>query len=417
MQMPKKEYQINPFLRFMVDVWMGIFKPYYGIRANISPKIKYINEPYLLLSNHLGRYDPFIISSFLKKKPHFISSDAILRDRVIGRLFKGLGAVPKKKGMRDSVVIREMMQLVKRGDSIALFPEGTRTWDGTTLPIEPSIVKLVRLLNVPVIICKMKGAYAFDPRWSKSLRPADVEIDYELCITKEEIKNLNDKEVFKIIINGLMHDDIAYQEIKMTEIKSEHRAEYIDRVLFQCQYCESFDGFNSERNSFICRSCGKKYDINKYGFFESSDGPPKYADIKSWLIWQNKNFTSYIKHLYISESEEVFFADHDVRIERAHGDSSMLTLGTGDIRFFNDRLELEIDGEITGLELSEIQSIGPQFNERIEFYYQEDAYRFVDTKLKVSGLKWELAANEVWKLTDLDHKLSTYLKEQGVNDK
>ena len=60
-------YPINSFLRLVVKVWMSIFSWYYKISANISVELKEFNEPYLLLSNHYGRYDPFIISHYIKQ--------------------------------------------------------------------------------------------------------------------------------------------------------------------------------------------------------------------------------------------------------------------------------------------------------------------------------------------------------------
>ena len=166
------------------------FKKVFKISANIPVEVKNINEPYLLLSNHYGRYDPFIISDFIKMKPNFVSSDAILRDPFYGRIFTGLGAIPKKKGVRDSHVIREMKKVIDRGGAIALFPEATRTWSGVTQYIDPSIAKLARLLNVPVVTAKMKGAYAFDPRWARPLRRSKMEIDYELSVTKDQMERV-----------------------------------------------------------------------------------------------------------------------------------------------------------------------------------------------------------------------------------
>ena len=183
-------YPINTFLRLVVKMWMSLFTWYYKISANISSELKDFDQPYILLSNHYGRYDPFIISHFIKKRPNFISSDAILRDKVIGTLFKGLGAMPKKKGVRDSHIIREMVKVVHGGGALSLFPEGTRTWSGETLFIDPSIAKLVKLLKVPVITARMKGAYAYDPRWSNKIRRAEVKIDYKMAVAKEEVGKL-----------------------------------------------------------------------------------------------------------------------------------------------------------------------------------------------------------------------------------
>lgn len=411
--MPKqtKEYSINVPLKIFVDVWMALFKKYYGIHSDISEELRNIDEPYLLLANHMGRYDPFIISSIFKKKPHFISSDAILRDRVIGTLFKGLGAVPKKKGVRDTVVIRDMMKLVKRGDAVSLFPEGTRTWDGKTHPIEPSIAKLIKLLQVPVITCTMEGAYAFDPRWARHLRPADVLLKYRLIISKEECRSLGEEELFDRVSKALSHDDIVYQKAHHIKIRANGRAEYIDRVLFQCPDCESFEGFNSKGNYFTCRSCNESTYVDHTGFFQRKNGgKSRFYDIQEWMYWQNENFKNHIHQKLLLDMKDVLIKDKKLRIERAKGEGRMEKLGIGNIQCNVESLDIILPDETIKLEVDDIASIGPQFNERIELFYKDKAYRFVDTELKVSGLKWELAVNEIWKWKGQEHKQSTYLK-------
>ena len=395
---------------------MFFFTRYYRISANIKGEDRAIDEPYLLLSNHLGRYDPFIVSYFFKKPPNFISSDAILRDKIIGTLFKGLGAIPKKKGVRDTYVIREMVKVVRNGGALALFPEGTRTWTGSTSYMEPSIAKLIKLLNVPVFTAKMKGAYAFDPRWAKPLRRAKVEIDYERIYNTTELQSQSEEDILKVLRTHLQHDDVEYQQQQLIRIGSNHRAEYIDRVLFQCPECLRFSGFTANKNSFSCRACGDINIIDRYGFFRGEDDKlGEFANIKDWLAWQNDNFSQYIRSNFLRANQEEIFNDTGLSVQMALKDGRMSKIGQGSLHFFIDRIEIHIDDNKKLLFLKNLVSIGPQFNERIELFYEDKAYRFVDTNPRVSGLKWELAVNEIWWNTGDERKLSTYLKQTSAD--
>lgn len=390
---------------------MFLFTRYYNISATVSSSIKDLDEPYLLLTNHFGRYDPFILSYFMNKPPNFISSDAILRDKIIGTLFKGLGAVPKKKGVRDSHVIREMVKITQNGGALALFPEGTRTWTGSTSFIDPSIVKLTKLLDVPVVTAKMKGAYAFDPRWARYLRRAKVEISYEMPFAKQPLMELTNDYIYSVLMTQLEHDDIAYQQQQKIIIRSSHRAEFIDRVLFQCPTCEQFAGFTAKNNHFTCRNCDQSNFVNQFGFFTGkNDEKIEFDNIRDWLLWQNANFSQYVRSHYLKSDRTELFSDYDLRIQMAVDNGPMDKLGYGSLHFFIDRIEIHREDKIDSLWLNSILSIGSQFNERLELFYENKSYRFVDTKLKVSGLKWDLAVNEIWDNTGNQHKLSTYLK-------
>lgn len=405
-------YPINTFLRLLVKMWMSVFTWYYKISANISPELKVFDQSYILLSNHYGRYDPFIISHFIKKRPNFISSDAILRDRIIGTLFKGLGAMPKKKGVRDSHIIREMIKVVRAGGALSLFPEGTRTWSGETQFMDPSIAKLVKLLNVPVITVRMKGAYAFDPRWAKSIRRAAVEIDYTLAIEKEELSNMSEDDILVIIRDNLYQDDVEYQRLEKIKIRSGRRAEHIDLVLFQCPACLSFDGFKDYRNEFSCQSCGKTILVDNYGFLlAKSDNPLPFDDIRSWLNWQNINYVKFIREQIRLNITTPIFSAEKIHIEYAVDDGRMRSMGIGKVYFYLDKLKITSGDLEEQLLISEISSLGPQFHERIELFYQDRAYRFTTTGTREPGNKWEIAINVIWASTGLENKLAPYFKD------
>ena len=409
-------YPINLFLKYLVKIWMTIFTWYYRISANVSDELKEFDQPYLLLSNHYGRYDPFIISHFIKKRPNFISSDAILRDRIIGTLFKGLGAMPKKKGVRDSFIIREMVKVARNGGSLSLFPEGTRTWSGETLFIDPSIAKLVKLLQIPLITAKMKGAYCFDPRWAKSIRRAKMEIDYNLVIAKEDIARLSEDEIMEILTQNLYQDDVEYQRSEKIEILSNKRAEHLDLVLFQCPICESYDGFESSVNSFVCKACGLDVHVDKYGFFSTKTNKKlPFDNSKDWLDWQNKNFVSYVREQILKENPAPLFKAGGFKIEYAIGDGHMISQGIGSILFYNDSLVIQYDDSEEKLMHADVFSLGPQFNERIELFYKDRAYRFTAKNNREPGIKWELASNVVWAKLDQPHKLSPYFRDLIVS--
>ena len=411
-------YPINTFLRLVVKVWMSIFSWYYKISANISPELKEFDEPYLLLSNHYGRYDPFIISHYIKKRPNFISSDAILRDKIIGTLFKGLGAMPKKKGVRDSHIIREMVKVVRGGGALSLFPEGTRTWSGETLFIDPSIAKLVKLLKVPVITARMKGAYAFDPRWAESIRRSGMEIDFKKSIDKDEVANLSEDEILEIIREELYQDDVEYQREKKLKIRSNKRAEHIDLALFQCPDCLSFEGLEDSGNNFSCTKCSRAYFVDDYGFLSAKgDYELPFDSIKEWLAWQNDNFVEFVRDQIKENSSAPLFHADNMDIEYAVGEGRMQSMGTGSVHFYPANLKIIVGDQEEELLVSEISSLGPQFHERLELFYKDKAYRFSSKGKREPGNKWEIAINVIWADTGLESKLAPYFRELVLKPK
>ena len=77
--------------------------------------------------------------------------------------------------------------------------------------------------------------------------------------------------------------------------------------------------------------------------------------------------------------------------------------------FYIDRIELFFSQKKKmTLYIKDIETLSPQLRERIEIFYQGKAYRIRGRRKGVSGLKWEIACNNVWKSIGQEYKLSTY---------
>ncbi|MCB0497418.1 MAG: 1-acyl-sn-glycerol-3-phosphate acyltransferase [Cyclobacteriaceae bacterium] len=409
----KTPYKIKKRYKLLVKIVIGFIKWRYNLSANVAPEVKQLKGPYLLLPNHYGRYDPFILAYFLFpycKSPNFVSSDAILRDPIYGKLFSGLGAIPKKKGVRDTQVIREMVKVVERGNPVALFAEGSRSWSGVSNYIDPSIAKLVKLLKVPVVTAKMKGASVFDPRWAERLRRAHMVIDYKLTITEDELADLSEDEIMMRLLSDIHHDDVEYVKTHPMRVRSNRRAEYIERIFFQCPECNKYAGFDSYRNQFACNACGYQAMVNTKGMITSKFKRVYFTNARDWLQWQNQNFISHIKSKLEQQENEPVFSAKGMLYSTAVGNDKMQDKGVGIARFYTSKIVFELQEQTLEFTLEEIDSLSAQYLERVEFYVGEVAHRLTSTKHKESGLKWEIAVNTIWYYTNQQHKLSPYLK-------
>jgi 1-acyl-sn-glycerol-3-phosphate acyltransferase len=405
----KNPYPINPLLQFGVRIWMSIFTRKYNIKASIPENIKSLDEPYLLLSNHVGRYDPFIVSHFLNKRPNFISSDAILRDRIIGTAFKMLGAMPKKKGVRDSIIIREMVKVIQANGALALFAEGARTWSGKSLYVDPSIAKLVRLLNVPVISATMKGAYAYDPRWAKRIRKTEsVKVEYAMVFEKGEARKMSEEDILERINAVSDHDDIEYLIQHPVKIYSDQRAEYIERIIYYCPDCNSHTYFHSSGNTFVCSSCNTKTTIDEFGMFNNTH----LQNTRDWVEWENKKWVEDINEkLAKNELESPLLSSLEMNVMKAVGKGNMQAIGKGRISLFHNRIEFNANEKIFSFTLEEIEDLSPQYEERLEMIVGNVAYRFVSINNIEPGIRWEVAINVLWHYHKMDTKLSPFFKE------
>lgn len=409
-----KVNKYNPLLRRVVKFIMFLFTKLFRISAVVPEDVKKINAPYLLLSNHIGLFDPFVIGYFLKDSVQFVASDAAFHTRFMRWFLSNLGVIKKKKNIRDGQMIRDLISVIKEGYSVGIFPEGTRSWTGSTLPIDASLGKLVKLLNVPVVTAKLKGMQLFNPRWYPGTRPTQVEIEYRLSISGKELKALNANEIFIRILKDIKHDEVAYQRVKMSKIQSIHRAEYINHVLFICPECRSIGQIKSKGNNFGCFNCGSKTHIDNYGFFEPINRETvDFNNIRDWFNWQTIALKKLVKVHFDKGTTEALFFDDNMDFFEEEGEF-LTKVGSGRLSFFIDKIVFNIPhGKTIELPISDIQTISPQLKERIELFYNDKALRIVGHERGVSGVKWEIATNTIWRLTDKKHKVSSYFNEEN----
>lgn len=131
------------------------------------------DQGFIAVSNHATYADPLTLAHFLYDHgyaPHFLAKASLFDIPVAGRALKGLDQVPVHRGSaqaRDAV--DAAVKLLQRGDSIAVFPEGTLTRDPDLWPMlaRTGAARMALEHDVPVIPIAQWGAQQLLPPYSK----------------------------------------------------------------------------------------------------------------------------------------------------------------------------------------------------------------------------------------------------------
>lgn len=84
------------------------------------------NKPYLICSNHMSMLDPVVIGAAIKHNPKYMAKAELMRVPVLKGLLKALGAFSVDRGGSDVAAIKKTINLLKDGESVVMFPQGTR---------------------------------------------------------------------------------------------------------------------------------------------------------------------------------------------------------------------------------------------------------------------------------------------------
>ncbi|PSL41989.1 1-acyl-sn-glycerol-3-phosphate acyltransferase [Planomicrobium soli] len=84
----------------------------------------------LLCSNHIHALDPPVVGMTAPRTVHFMAKEELFKNPVLGPILPKVNAFPVKRGMSDREALRSALKILKNGEVMGLFPEGTRSTDG-----------------------------------------------------------------------------------------------------------------------------------------------------------------------------------------------------------------------------------------------------------------------------------------------
>lgn len=132
----------------------------------------------LLVSNHVSFLDPVIVGSAANREIHFMARSTAFDIPGIGKLISMYNAYPVNRGAPDLGALRKTISLLKAGNVVLMFPEGTRSVDGTLGKARDGACFIADRAGVPTIPVFHSGAEQMLPRSSRRLRRAKLMVTF-----------------------------------------------------------------------------------------------------------------------------------------------------------------------------------------------------------------------------------------------
>src|ERR687891_2190172 len=130
----------------------------------------------IVASNHRSFLDPFAIGAFLpwRRRLQFVAKVELFEKRWQGWLLSRLGAFPIRRGQSDETAMETARQIVERGGTVIIFPEGTRIRTGSLGRPKRGVGRLPLETGAPVVPCAMHGSEHVRRGWR--IRPRKVKL-------------------------------------------------------------------------------------------------------------------------------------------------------------------------------------------------------------------------------------------------
>ncbi len=140
----------------------------------------------ILAINHSSVLDPPLAGVGLPRKVWYLGRASLIRNRFIDFIMKCQHMVPITRGEADLGAMKRIIGLIRSGEIVLMFPEGTRSLDGSLGPGREGIGMFVRHAKADVIPCYISGSWSALPKGAIFPRPRKVLIAYGPVIKYEE---------------------------------------------------------------------------------------------------------------------------------------------------------------------------------------------------------------------------------------
>jgi len=165
---------VNPIVYWLMRAWLQLFAHIYWRLSRIGREHVPTSGPVIFVSNHRSFIDPFILGLCSRRPVYYVAKEELFKNRALGWFISSLGAFPVRRGAADTDMIETAKAILKRGDPVLIFPEGTRTRPGALGKPKRGVGRLALETGATVVPVAMIGTEAI--RKGFRVRPHKIRV-------------------------------------------------------------------------------------------------------------------------------------------------------------------------------------------------------------------------------------------------
>lgn len=116
----------------------------------------------VLVANHMHLVDPPLVSASIGRRLHPMGKYELFQTPLVGCGLWAYGAFPVRRFSADMSALRAARVLLRSGEVVLMFPEGTRSKDAKLHPGLPGAAMVAMLAGVPVVPVAITGTEAIE---------------------------------------------------------------------------------------------------------------------------------------------------------------------------------------------------------------------------------------------------------------
>jgi 1-acyl-sn-glycerol-3-phosphate acyltransferase len=153
----------------------------------------------MLLSTHQSGLDPILVGLACNRNLNFLARSTLFRNPAFSFFLKILDSIEIDRERGGLSGLREMLSRLRSGKVVLLFPEGTRTQDGSIGVVKPGFFPIAKRSDVPLIPVAIVGAFECMPKGSKWIFPKPIAVVFGKPIQPEDYRNWSEEQAVRAV--------------------------------------------------------------------------------------------------------------------------------------------------------------------------------------------------------------------------
>ena len=165
---------VNPLVYWVVRAFFQPFFHTYWRLSRVGREHVPQDGPVIFACNHRSFLDPFIIGTLARRPIYFVAKQELFKNPLLRWFISSLGAFPVARGSGDAGAMDTARAILERGDTVVIFPEGTRVRPGPLGPTRRGVGRLALETGAPVVPIAVIGTE--NVRRGLRIRPHKIRI-------------------------------------------------------------------------------------------------------------------------------------------------------------------------------------------------------------------------------------------------
>ena len=141
--------------------------------GNIDPQ-----RPYIYMCNHMSSFDIFALLAYLPVQFRWLAKVELFRIPILGWAMSTAGYISLDRSERKKAYksMETAAQKIREGTSVVIFPEGSRSPDGSLQPFMKGGFTLAIKAGVPIVPIAIEGTWKIMPKDTLRIRKGEIGI-------------------------------------------------------------------------------------------------------------------------------------------------------------------------------------------------------------------------------------------------